>query len=96
MLSHLEWAKEIRGQIRGKVPGERATTIVNVVAATNINSEEGIKKGIFREDLYYRLKVVQIQTLILRRFRPIHLPQNHRLHERQGVIGLIYIKMDSR
>ena len=46
---------------------------IRVVAATNTNLEEAIKNGTFREDLYYRLKVVHIQTPALREI-PADIP----------------------
>lgn len=39
---------------------------VRVISATNRNLEEAITKGTFREDLYYRLNVINIRTPSLR------------------------------
>jgi transcriptional regulator with PAS, ATPase and Fis domain len=49
-------------------------TNVRIVAATNVNMFEAIKKGQFREDLYYRLSTVEILLPPLRdRQEDIHL-----------------------
>ena len=41
-------------------------TNARVIAATNVNLEAKVKKGKFREDLYYRLRVVTIEMPALR------------------------------
>lgn len=47
---------------------------VRVVAATNVNMEKAIRKGKFREDLYYRLNTVNIKIPSLReRKEDVHL-----------------------
>ena len=51
--------------------GGRKTIPVDarILAATNKNLEAEIRKGTFREDLYYRLKVIHIQMPSLREIR---------------------------
>jgi len=53
-------------------------TNVRVVAATNIDLQEAVRKGKFRQDLFYRLNTV-----------PIHIPP---LRERKGDILLLFKK----
>lgn len=53
-------------------------TNVRIVAATNVNITDAIKKGKFREDLFYRLNTV-----------PIHLPA---LRERKEDVHLLFRK----
>jgi PAS domain S-box-containing protein len=57
-----------------RVGGERTLTVnVRIISATNINLKEAVKKGNFREDLYYRLNVIPIHIPPLRE-RKIDIP----------------------
>ncbi len=59
-----------------KVGGEKKVSVdVRIISATNKNLKEEVKKGTFREDLFYRLNVI-----------PIHLPQ---LQQRKSDIPLL-------
>ncbi len=50
-----------------RVGGSRTISVdVRIIAATNKNLEEEIKKGNFREDLYFRLNVIPIEVPPLR------------------------------
>jgi two-component system response regulator HydG len=52
---------------------ERIPVNVRVIAATNRDLEEGVRNGTFRQDLYFRLNVIQIQLSPLRA-RKVDIP----------------------
>jgi len=59
--------RAIQNQEFERLGGSRTIKVdVRIIAATNINLETAIKEGRFREDLYYRLNVVNIQVPPLR------------------------------
>jgi transcriptional regulator with PAS, ATPase and Fis domain len=69
------------GEVRRVGSNVGVSTDVRIVAATNQNLQENIKKGSFREDLYYRLQVILIQMPPLRERRDEILPiATHYLH----------------
>ena len=58
-----------------RVGGEETISVdIRIITATNKNLEEAVKNGTFREDLYYRLNVVEITIPPLRE-RPEDIPE---------------------
>ncbi len=57
----------LEGQSFMRVGGEREIKVeVRIIAATNKNLEAMVKEGLFRKDLYYRLKVMVVEMPPLR------------------------------
>jgi DNA-binding NtrC family response regulator len=57
-------------------------TRVRVIAATNTNLHQAIRAGAFREDLYYRLNVIELEVPPLAERRADLLPLAHHFLER--------------
>lgn len=56
---------------------ETRTADVRVITATNVNLEQAVERGDFREDLFYRLNVIQITVPPLRQRPEDILPLAH-------------------
>ncbi len=54
------------GEVRPIGSNDVLKTDVRIIAATNVDLEEAMRKGTFREDLYWRLNVIQIRVPPLR------------------------------
>ncbi len=68
---------------------------VRIVASTNKNLKQKVMKGEFREDLYYRLKVVEIQLSPLRdRLEDVPLLVDHFIQKFNKVFGKQVEKLD--
>jgi len=72
-----------------KLGGNRQIALdVRVVAATNRDPLQAVKEGKLREDVYYRLNVIQLQVPPLReRDEDVGLLADYFLHKRQGKLS---------
>ncbi len=82
LVAQAKILRVLQERVVERVGGRKTLPVdVRVLAATNKNLEAEIKEGTFREDLYYRLKVIHIQTPSLREIRDdISLLANHFLN----------------
>lgn len=79
-----------------RVGGNESIPInVRVIAATNLNLQEEVRRGGFREDLFYRLHVVPVEIPALRdRVEDIPLLTEKLLHRINGEYGRAIRKVD--
>ena len=65
------------GSIRRVGGNEEVPIDVRIIAATNIQLEAKVRDGSFRQDLYYRLNILPLQTMPLRNRKEDILPLIH-------------------
>ncbi len=71
-------------EVRPLGSNERVPLKARIIAATNVNLEEAIKRGTFRKDLYFRLNVVSIKMPPLRERKSDIPTLVHFFLDRQG------------
>jgi Nif-specific regulatory protein len=70
LTSQAKLLRVLQERVIERVGGRKEIPVdVRILAATNKNLEAEIKKGSFREDLYYRLKVIHVRMPALREIR---------------------------
>ncbi len=70
LVAQAKLLRVLQERVVERVGGRRPIPVdVRILSATNKNLEEETKKGTFREDLFYRLKVIHIQMPSLREVR---------------------------
>ena len=81
--------RAIQERVIRRVGGTDDTKVdVRIIAATNRNLEDMVGQGSFRQDLYYRLNVINIRTPSLRERRDdIALLANHFLQKYNGKLN---------
>jgi DNA-binding NtrC family response regulator len=85
------------GDVRPVGGNQTKKVDVRLIAATNKNLEEGIKKGWFREDLYYRLNVFTITTPPLRsRLESIPLLAQHFMEKASAKLNKKIVSIEKR
>ena len=89
MVAQAKILRALQENVVERVGGSKSIPVdVRVLAATNKDLEEEIKKENFRDDLYYRLKVVHLKMPSLREMRSdISLLANHYLSHYTSEMG---------